>query len=309
MRSARGGRADGATLAVAVERRRGWAGRFAPDGAGRPPRAADTAGRADGRAAAPRDAPPRDDAARDDAARDDAGPDAVDRAGPVRRAEDGVAGFRAPDVPALPVASDVGVPPDAPRFDAAAFDESFVEAPFVEAPFVEAPFVEAPFGEAPFGEAPFGEAPFGEAPFGEAPFVEAPFVEAALFGAAFVEAPFVEAALFGAAFDVDPDPRPAPSRPALVSFAAPRPARFGSSLPRAEPEAWADDGRASEPRAEPEGRAGRREEAMGRLCRFAGPLYRHYLRRAVCRIRETTKCASTLRFCPNLAGLMGRIAG
>jgi hypothetical protein len=22
---------------------------------------------------------------------------------------------------------------------------------------------------------------------------------------------------------------------------------------------------------------------MGRLCRFAGPLYRHYLRRAVCR--------------------------
>ncbi|MFI6427504.1 hypothetical protein [Promicromonospora sp. NPDC050880] len=289
MRSARGGRADGATLAVAVERRLGWAGRLAPGEAGRPPRAADAAGRADGRAAAPRDAPPRDDAARDDAARDDAarddaGPDAVDRAaeeraGPARRAEDGVAGFRAPDVPALPAASDVGVPPDVPRFDAAAFDESFVEAPFVEAPLGAAPFVEAPFGAALFVAAPFGAAPF------------------------------VEAALFGAAFDVDPDPRPAPSRPALVPFDAPRPARFGSSLPRAEPEAWADDGRASEPRAEPEGRAGRREEAMGRLCRFAGPLYRHYLRRAVCRIRETTKCASTLRFCPNLAGLLGRIAG
>ncbi len=39
-----------------------------------------------------------------------------------------------------------------------------------------------------------------------------------------------------------------------------------------EPARGVDDGRAAEPRAAPEGRAGRREEGMGRLCRFARPL-------------------------------------
>jgi hypothetical protein len=60
-------------------------------------------------------------------------------------------------------------------------------------------------------------------------------------------------------------------------------APFAPEEPAPEPARAVDDGRAPESRAEPEGRAGRREEGMGRLCRFAGPLYRHYLRRAVCR--------------------------
>ncbi|GHH76032.1 hypothetical protein GCM10017772_33460 [Promicromonospora soli] len=112
-----------------------------------------------------------------------------------------------------------------------------------------APLAAAPFAAEPLA-VPFAAAPFAPEPFAAEPFAADPdgFFDAALrFDGVVPLAPF------------------APEEP------APEPARA------------VDNGRAPEPRAEPEGRAGRREEGMGRLCRFAGPLYRHYLRRAVCR--------------------------
>ncbi len=198
----------GATLPVAVLRRRGCAGRFAPlPDVGRAPRAAAPAGRAAGRPGAVRGAGARrpDDA-------------------------DGAAGLRAVDVPGIEragagFAADLAaVVPAVPAFLAA--------DPFAVAAFV------------PLPEEPFAGEPFAPDP----------------------------ACFFAAA----------------LPFAGVLPvAPFAPEEPVPEPVRGVDDGRAPEPRAEPEGRAGRREEGMGRLCRFAGPLYRHYLRRAVCRSRGT----------------------
>ncbi|GAA4686641.1 hypothetical protein APR04_003291 [Promicromonospora umidemergens] len=107
----------------------------------------------------------------------------------------------------------------------------------------------------PFDGASFDVA-LGEAGFADVPFADVPFVDDldCFFGAALPLATGAVPLAFFAPEALAPDPAPG-----------------------------ADDGRAPEPRAEPEGRAGRREEGMGRLCRFAGPLYGHYLRRAVCR--------------------------
>jgi hypothetical protein len=102
----------------------------------------------------------------------------------------------------------------------------------------------------------------------------------------FAEEPF--ASLGAGPFAAGPGAFLAPARP----FAGVVP------LPPLAPDApvrGVDEGRAPEPRAEPEGRAGRREEGMGRLCRFARPLYRHYLRRAVCRSRGARKLSDTGR--------------
>jgi len=120
----------------------------------------------------------------------------------------------------------------------------------------------------------------------------------------------VFAAPFDAAGDApfDPAPRPAVGPPAVEPLASdpfaddpgdffgaalpvPRGAPLAPDAPAPDPVREVDDGRAPEARAGPEGRVGRREEGMGRLCRFAGPLYRHYLRRAVCRTCGTQKPA------------------
>lgn len=214
-RSARGG----ATLAVAVERRRGCAGRFAPlPGAGRALRGA--AG------------PLRAGAFR----------------GAVRRPDDDAAGFRPTRCAAeLPGA----VPPDVARL------------------------VVEPLGAVPFAGDAFAAVPRPAAPRA-APFAAVPCA-AVLFAAVlpFAPAPFaVELeGFFGAAL-------PLPVGGVLFAAEAPEPVR-------------GVDGRAPEPRAGPEGRVGRREEGMGRLCRFAGPLYRHYLRRAVCRTCGTQELSDT----------------
>ena len=208
----------GATLPVAVLRRRGCAGRFAPlPDVGRAPRGAAPPERAAGRAGALRGAAARrpDDA-------------------------DGDAGFRAADAPDDDRTADdfaAGLPDAVPGFLAAAPVEPFAVEPFPATPLAAEPFAAAPFAVGPDG----------------------------FFGAAFPLAGVVPLAPF------------APEEP------APEPAR------------GVDDGRAPEPRAEPEGRAGRREEGMGRLCRFADPLYRHYPRRAVCRNRGMRKSAPTKR--------------
>lgn len=106
----------------------------------------------------------------------------------------------------------------------------------------------------------------GAAGLRPAPFVVGP---ACFFGAALL-AGFLLAGFFGAGL---------PAGFGVVPFALFEPA----------PVRGACGGRAPEPRAEPEGRAGRREEGMRRLCRFAGPLYWHYLRRAACRTCGTWK--------------------
>lgn len=70
---------------------------------------------------------------------------------------------------------------------------------------------------------------------------------------------------------------------------------FASAAPAAR---GVDDGRAPGPG----GRAGRREEGMGRLCRFARPLYRHYLRRAVntkVRLDQAVRHAFHVKCMPN----------
>jgi hypothetical protein len=204
----------GATLPVAVARRRGCAGRFAPlPDVGRALRGAAPAERAAGRAGAFRGVA-------------------------VRRLADGDAGLRA-----------AGVPDEDRTADALAVDLPDVVLGFL---------AWAPFAPAPFAEEPFAADPLAAGPLVTAPFAAEPDC-------------FFDAAL---PFDgIDP----------LAPFVPEEPAP--------EPLRAADDGRAPEPRAEPEGRAGRREEGMGRLCRFAGPLYRHYLRRAVCRNCGTQESA------------------
>lgn len=319
----------GATLAVAVARRRGCAGRFAPvPDPGRPPRAVVAAGRAPDRpgalrgaalrgavsrgtadrgpalrdpadlGAVSRVAAPRDPAARDPAPRDPAARDSAARGAPARGAasrplDDGAAGLRPPDPPA--------------NGRAAPAEEPFAAAPFAVEPCAAAP-VAAPAFEVPTFDVPAFDRPACAGP---------PAGDFAAAAEPLPAEPFAAEPL-GTAAPRPPDlfePDASPFDPAAPPF--------GAALPRAAfpwdddaPAApWvpdaprAVDGRAPEPRAGPEGRAGRREEGMGRLCRFARPLYRHYLRRAVCRIRETTKCASTLRSCPNLIGFLGRIAG
>ncbi|PUB22216.1 hypothetical protein C8K30_11385 [Promicromonospora sp. AC04] len=226
----------GATLPVAVLRRRGCMGRFAPlPDAGRAPRGAAPPERAVGRAGALRGAAARrpDDA-------------------------DGDAGFRAAGAPDDDRTADdfaAGRPDVVPGFLAAAPGEPFAAEPFPATPLAAEPLAAAPFPAAPLAAEPLAAAPFAVGPDG--------FFDAAL--------PFA----------------------GVVPLAPLAP--FAPEEPAPEPERGVDDGRAPEPRAEPEGRAGRREEGMGRLCRFADPLYRHYPRRAVCRNRGMRKSAPTKR--------------
>ena len=117
----------GATLPVAVVRRRGCVGRFAPlPDVGRAPRGAAPPERAAGRAGAPRGAAVRrpDDA-------------------------DGDAGFRAPGTPDDDRTADdfaAGLPDVLPGFLAAAPVEPFAAEPFPAAPLAAEPFAVDPDG-------------------------------------------------------------------------------------------------------------------------------------------------------------------
>jgi hypothetical protein len=233
-RPARGVREGGATLPVAVARRRGWAGRFAPlpgvgralPGVGRALRGAAVPGRAAalGRAA--------------DRA-------AALRGAAVRRFADGDAGFRAADA-ADPLCAD--------RADDGLADEGFATDLPEVVPRFAAPV--EPLAAELFGVEPFPAALFRTDPDG---LFDAPLPFDGVVPLPFEDEPPFEAAPFEAE-----EPAPDPAR-----------------------------GVEPEPRAGPEGRAGRREEGMGRFCRFAGPLYRHYLRRAVCRTCGTRRLSDT----------------
>jgi hypothetical protein len=100
-------------------------------------------------------------------------------------------------------------------------------------------------GAAGFRPAPFVVVPFAGVPLVDAPLAAEVLAEPLLAGALFAEEP---AGFFGAALPFGVAPLP--------FFAPPED-------PAPEPARGDDDGRAPEPRAEPEGRAGRREEGMG----------------------------------------------
>ncbi len=101
-------------------------------------------------------------------------------------------------------------------------------------------------GAAGFRPAAFVVAPFADAPLAAEVLADALLAGAFFAGVLFADEPAEPDGFFGAALPL-PD--------GVVPFAPVEPAP--------EPAREVDDGRAPEPRAEPEGRAGRREEGMG----------------------------------------------
>jgi hypothetical protein len=149
-------------------------------------------------------------------------------------------------------------------------------------------------GAAGFRPAPFAVVPFAAAPFAVVPFAAVARAAVLCAAAPFAADPLVVELLVVEPLVVEPDGffgAALPLAPLAVG-AAPL-AFFAPVAP--EPARGVDDERAPGSRAEPEGRAGRREEGMGRLCRFAGPLYGHYFG-APC--VETRKSAPAQRFGP-----------